>query len=122
MKYADLIGKMTLPEKAGLCSGLDYWHTKPVERLGVPSVMLSDGPHGLRRHPGKVEGKNKRMPLPATCFPLACLSACSWDPALLREVGAALFHRARFACARRAVRRRLRPCPAAADAREKRAA
>lgn len=90
MKYADLIGKMTLQEKAGLCSGLDYWHTKPVERLGVPSIMLSDGPHGLRRHPGKVKGKNKRMPLPATCFPLACLSACSWDTALLREVGAAI--------------------------------
>ena len=40
---------MTLEEKAGLCSGLDFWHTKPLERLGIPSFMVSDGPHGLRK-------------------------------------------------------------------------
>lgn len=44
-----LIQKMTLEEKAELCSGLDFWHTKPVERLGVPSIMMTDGPHGLRK-------------------------------------------------------------------------
>lgn len=90
MQYAKLMQKMTLEEKAGLCSGLDYWHTKPIPRLGVPSIMLSDGPHGLRRHPGEVKGKGSPMPLPAVCFPLACLSACSWDRNLLRKMGKAI--------------------------------
>lgn len=90
MKHTDLISKMTLEEKAGLCSGLDYWHTKPISRLGVPSIMVSDGPHGLRRHPGEVKGKRSPMPLPAVCFPLACLSACSWDRKLIREMGKAI--------------------------------
>ncbi len=49
MKYADLIAKLTLEEKAGLTSGRDFWHTKAVERLGIPSEMMTDGPHGLRR-------------------------------------------------------------------------
>ena len=49
MKYADLIAKLTLEEKAGLTSGLDFWHTKAVERLGIPSEMMTDGPHGLRK-------------------------------------------------------------------------
>lgn len=90
MKHNDLLAEMTLEEKAGLCSGLDYWHTKPIERLGVPSVMLSDGPHGLRRHPGDTQTKDKRRPLPAVCFPLACLSACSWDRDLIYAMGKAI--------------------------------
>lgn len=45
----ELISQMTLEEKAGMCSGLDFWHLKGVERLGIPSVMVSDGPHGLRK-------------------------------------------------------------------------
>ncbi len=49
MKYADLIAKLTLEEKAGLTSGRDFWHTKAVERLGIPSEMMTDGPHGLRK-------------------------------------------------------------------------
>ncbi len=49
MDIKNLVSQMTLEEKAGLCSGKDFWHTKAVKRLGVPSVMLSDGPHGLRR-------------------------------------------------------------------------
>ena len=48
-KITELISKMTLEEKAGLCSGEDFWHTKGIERLGIPSVMVSDGPHGLRK-------------------------------------------------------------------------
>ena len=43
----ELVSQMTLEEKAGLCSGLDFWHTKAVERLGVPNIMVSDGPSGL---------------------------------------------------------------------------
>ena len=49
MKHQDLISKMTLEEKASLCSGKDFWHLKGVERLGIPGVMVSDGPHGLRK-------------------------------------------------------------------------
>jgi len=47
MNVKELVSKMTLAEKAGTCSGLDFWHTKPVERLGIPAVMVSDGPYGL---------------------------------------------------------------------------
>lgn len=90
MKNENLISKMTLEEKAGMCSGLDYWHTKPISRLGIPSIMLSDGPHGLRRHPGETQTKDKTTPLPAICFPLACLSACSWDRELIYEMGNAI--------------------------------
>lgn len=48
-KIKELVSRMTLEEKASLCSGLDFWHTKGVERLGIPSEMVSDGPHGLRK-------------------------------------------------------------------------
>lgn len=85
-----LISKMTLEEKASLCSGLDDWHTKPIARLGIPSIMMADGPHGLR----KVTGKNDRMlkgaSVPATCFPTAATTACSWDRELMRDIGRAL--------------------------------
>ena len=47
-KIQSLISQMTLEEKAGMCSGADFWHLKGVERLGIPSVMVTDGPHGLR--------------------------------------------------------------------------
>lgn len=49
MDIKKIISEMTLEEKASLLSGLDFWHTKPVERLGIESVMVSDGPHGLRK-------------------------------------------------------------------------
>ncbi len=47
-KIKELLANLTLEEKAGLCSGKDFWRTKSVERLGIPSVMVSDGPSGLR--------------------------------------------------------------------------
>lgn len=73
-----------------MCSGLNYWHTKTVERLGVPSICVSDGPHGLRKHlPG---GEEAGLPgsVPATCFPTASATACSWDIGLMHEIGEAL--------------------------------
>ena len=80
----ELVSKMTLEEKASLCSGLDFWHTKSIERLGIPSIMMTDGPHGLR----KVSEKGDTVP--ATCFPTAVALASSWDEKLLEKVGEAI--------------------------------
>ena len=83
----EIISQMTLEEKAGLCSGLDFWHTKSVERLGVPCVMVSDGPHGLRKQDDAVDHMGVNDSIKAVCFPPAVLSACSFDRGLLRELG-----------------------------------
>jgi beta-glucosidase len=77
---------MTLEEKASLCSGRDFWSTKPIERLGLGSICLTDGPHGVR----KAAGTDFTNSAPATCFPTASALASSWDVELLREVGEAL--------------------------------
>lgn len=90
LKYIDLISQMTLKEKASLCSGKDFWHLKGIKRLGIPEIMVCDGPHGLR----KQNAENKEVGLtnsyPATCFPTAVTTACSWDPELLYKMGKAL--------------------------------
>lgn len=80
-----LIAAMTLEEKAGLCSGADFWHTKAVERLGIPAIMMSDGPHGLRKQEAGMSGINESVP--AVCFPAGCATAASFDTALLRREG-----------------------------------
>lgn len=77
---------MTLEEKASLCSGLGLWHTKPIERLGILSIMMTDGPHGLR----KLENCDFRKSVPATCFPTAVTLASSWDRKLVEKVGSAI--------------------------------
>ncbi|HHV30036.1 MAG TPA: glycosyl hydrolase [Clostridium sp.] len=85
-----IIKQMTLEEKAGLCSGLDAWCTKPVERLGIPSIMMTDGPHGLRKQREDADMVDINNSIPATCFPSAAGLACSWDRELLEKVGVAL--------------------------------
>ncbi|UQZ33392.1 glycosyl hydrolase [Paenibacillus sp. PK3_47] len=85
-----LISQMTLEEKAGLCSGLDFWHTKGIERLGIPSVMVTDGPHGLRKQAEGADHMGLNDSVPATCFPSAAGLASSWDRNLIRRVGEAL--------------------------------
>jgi beta-glucosidase len=85
-----IISEMTLEEKAGLCSGLDFWHTKAVERLGIPSIMVTDGPHGLRKQAESADHLGLNNSVPATCFPSAAGLACSWDRSLLQKLGAAL--------------------------------
>ena len=85
-----LISQMTLEEKAGLLSGSDFWHTKGVDRLGIPEVMLCDGPHGLRKQEGKSDHLGLYDSIPATCFPAACAAASSFDRELLYSIGDAL--------------------------------
>ncbi|MBO0901419.1 glycoside hydrolase family 3 C-terminal domain-containing protein [Cellulomonas sp. zg-ZUI22] len=85
-----VLAELTLEEKASLTSGADSWHTKAVPRLGVPSVMVSDGPHGLRKQDTVLGGPSLASNVPATCFPTAAALGSSWDPALLRRVGEAL--------------------------------
>lgn len=85
-----LVAQMTLEEKAGMCSGLDFWRLKGVERLGIPSIMVTDGPHGLRKQQGNSDHLGLFESVPATCFPSAAGMASSWDRELLQQVGKAL--------------------------------
>lgn len=94
LKHEELIKKMTLEEKASMCDGLDYWHSQPIERLGIKSVALNDGPHGIRKKGNPEDAKAGKTDLlkgvPAICFPTASATACSWDVDLIREMGEAL--------------------------------
>ena len=90
LKHADLIAQMTLEEKASMCDGLDYWHSQPVERLGIKSIALNDGPHGIRKKGNPEENTNVLLGVPAICFPTASATACSWDVDLLYNMGQAL--------------------------------
>ena len=90
LKHADLIAQMTLEEKASMCDGLDYWHSQPVERLGIKSIALNDGPHGIRKKGNPEENTDVLLGVPAICFPTASATACSWDPDLIYKMGEAL--------------------------------
>lgn len=90
MTAMDYVKKMTLEEKASLCSGLNMWYLKGSERLDLPSIMVTDGPHGLRKQDGKADHLGINESVPATCFPAACATACSFDRELLGEIGAAI--------------------------------
>lgn len=88
--FRELINMMTLEEKASLCSGEDFWHTKPIPRLDIPSIMVADGPHGLRKQISSKSGEGIGESEKATCFPTASASACSFDRDLMYEMGQAL--------------------------------
>ncbi|MCB0007649.1 MAG: glycoside hydrolase family 3 C-terminal domain-containing protein, partial [Anaerolineales bacterium] len=83
-----IIAKMTLAEKAALCTGASAWTTTPIERLNIPAMVVSDGPHGIRRQADVY--KLAQVSLPATCFPTASSLASTWNPDLLHEMGQAL--------------------------------
>src|SRR3954466_8915720 len=85
-----LIEAMTLEEKASLCSGLDFWHLKGIERLGIPSLLVSDGPHGLRKQSESADHLGMYASIPATCFPSAVGLASTWNSSLIEKGGAAL--------------------------------
>jgi beta-glucosidase len=82
----DLIDEMTLQEKVSLCTGADWWHTTSIERLGIPSIRMADGPHGTRIP----SAHNEAASLPATCFPTGVSMAATWNTELINRVGAAL--------------------------------
>ena len=82
------IKEMTLEEKALLVSGHDMWTTNPVERLGIPSIFVSDGPHGLRKQDTKKDGDYSTIK--AVCFPAACATASSFDRGMMYDMGVTL--------------------------------
>jgi len=84
------ITELTLEEKASLTSGADFWTTKAVDRLGVASIMMTDGPHGLRKQSGATDHLGLAGSVPATCFPPAVALASTWDAELAERVGEAL--------------------------------
>jgi beta-glucosidase len=81
---------MTLQEKAGMCSGLNFWYLKGVDRLGIPSIMVTDGPHGLRKQVADADHVGLNESVPATCFPTASALAATWNRELIYDVGVAL--------------------------------
>ena len=87
MDVKRILSQMTLEEKASLLQGRDSWHTMPVNRLGIPSIMVADGPHGLRKRVPDKEHPDRDVAIKATCFPTAAGMACSFDPELMRELG-----------------------------------
>ena len=85
-----LISQMTLEEKCGLLSGQDFWHTKAVERLGVPACIVSDGPHGLRKQDLAADHLGMNDSIEAVCMPAACATAASFDRDLIYRMGEAI--------------------------------
>ena len=84
-KIQKLLAELTLEEKAGLCSGKDFWRSKAVERLGIPSIMVSDGPSGLRTQ--NENGKDENDSRVSVSFPSGCATASSFDRELLKREG-----------------------------------
>lgn len=85
-----IVSEMTLEEKAGMCSGKDFWCLKAVERLGIPQVMVSDGPHGLRKQEEEADHLGINESVKSVCFPAACATASSWDAEMLEDMGKTL--------------------------------
>ncbi len=90
MNAEQILKEMTLEEKAAFCSGRDFWHTKAVERLNVPSVMMCDGPHGLRKQEGEGDHLGINKSIETVCYPTAAALASSFDRDVMRRLGEAL--------------------------------
>lgn len=85
-----LVNELTLEEKASLCSGADFWHTKAIDRLNIPAAMVSDGPHGIRKQESLADHMGVAESIKAIGFPTVSAMACSFDRDLLHKVGDAL--------------------------------
>lgn len=86
-KHQDIIDQLTLEEKVSLISGKDFWQTVNIDRVGIPSAFLSDGPHGVRRQAAAADHLGLNASIPATCYPTAATMANSWDPELGEGLG-----------------------------------
>ena len=85
-----LVAKMSLEEKAGMCSGAGFWTTKAVERVGIASVMMADGPHGIRKQDGEADHLGLNKSVKTVCFPTGTALGSSFDTELLEQLGACL--------------------------------
>ena len=90
MDIKALIAQMTLEEKCSLLSGLDFWHTKPIDRLSIPACMVSDGPHGLRKQDEAADHLGMNDSIEAVCMPAACATAASFDKEMIYRMGQAI--------------------------------
>ena len=82
-----LLAEMTLEEKAQMCSGRDFWFTQDNERLGIPGVMMCDGPNGLRKQTGEGDHLGINESIETVCYPTASAFAASFDRELLEQLG-----------------------------------
>ena len=87
MDVKALVSQMTLEEKCSLLSGSDFWHTQPIERLNIPAVMVSDGPHGLRKQDQGADHLGMNESIKAVCMPAACATSASFDKDLIYKMG-----------------------------------
>ena len=90
MDKEKIISEMSLEQKAAFLTGKDFWQTHDFPELGVPSIFLSDGPHGIRKQAAAADHLGLNASIPATCFPTAATMANSWNEQLGEEMGAAL--------------------------------
>ena len=87
MKYIDIIKDMSLEQKASLMTGKNFWETRNIDEKGIPSIFLSDGPHGLRKQAGSADQLGLNESIPATCFPTGATMANTWNVELGEELG-----------------------------------
>ena len=87
---SEIVAEMSLKEKAAFCSGKNFWYLKSLDRLELPSIMVTDGPHGLRKQDSQADHVGLNASVPATCFLTASALACSWNVELMHEIGVAL--------------------------------
>jgi beta-glucosidase len=87
MKYKEIIARMTLEEKVSLMSGKDFWQTQNIDRLGIRSIFLADGPHGIRKQAAAADHLGLNESIPATCFPTAATVSNSWNVELGERIG-----------------------------------
>ena len=90
MNIEQTLNQMTLEDKVALGSGKDFWHTKEMPQYGIEPIMVADGPHGLRKQPEEADMLGINNSIPATSFPTASLTACSFDEKLLKQMGKAI--------------------------------
>ena len=89
-RVKEILRQMSTEEKIRLCSGKDFWHTADFPQYGIPSVMITDGPTGLRKQRADADMLGIHEAVPTTCFPTAVTTGQSWDPELLRRIGGAI--------------------------------